>query len=82
MAILTFGGKDAAAEFNMVQPPDVVEKYAPDAIFGVLGSGKPKKAKGAAKSALPVATDQGDAVLERPVILNTSLQWFASSCGI
>ena len=39
----------------MVQPPDVVEKYAPDAIFGVLGSGKPKEAKGAAKSALPGA---------------------------
>ena len=62
LAILTFGGKDAATEFDMIHPPDVVEKYAPDAIFGVLGSGKPKKAKGAAKSALPVATDQGDAV--------------------
>ena len=62
LAVLTFGGKDAAAEFDMVQPPDVVEKYAPDAIFGVLGSGKPKKAKGAAKSALLVATDQVDAV--------------------
>ena len=95
LAILTFGGKDAAAEFDMVQPPDVVEKYAPDAIFGVLGSGKPKKAKGAAKSALPVPTDQGYAVLERPVTLttmdlassesldgmkvDTSLKWFASS---
>ena len=62
LAILTFGGKDAAAEFHMFHPPDVVEKYAPDEIFDVLGSGKPKKAKGAAKSALPVATDQGDAV--------------------
>ena len=72
LAILTFGGKDAAAEFDMVHPPDVVEKYAPDAIFGVLGSGKPKKAKGAAKSALPVATDMK---------VDTSLKWFASSCG-
>ena len=70
--ILTFGGKDAAAEFDMIHPPDVVEKYAPDAIFGVLGSGKPKKAKGAAKSALPVATDMK---------VDTSLKWFASSCG-
>ena len=62
LAILTLTGKDPTGEFDMIHPPDVVEKYAPDAIFGVLGSGKAKKAKGAAKSALPVATDQGDAV--------------------
>ena len=37
-----------------------VEKYAPDAII-VLSVGK-AKAKGAAKSALPVATDKGDRV--------------------
>ena len=43
-------------------PLDVVEKCAPDAIIGVVGSGKAEKAKGAAKSALPVATDKGDAV--------------------
>ena len=54
--------KDAAAEFDMIHPPDVVEKYAPDAIFCVVGNGKAKKAKGAAKSTLLVATDQGDAV--------------------
>ena len=72
LAILTFGGKDAAAELDMIHPPDVVEKYAPDAIFGVLGSGKPKKAKGAAKSALPVPTDMK---------VDTSLKWSASSCG-
>eukprot|EP00450_Noctiluca_scintillans_P029453 CAMPEP_0194549464 /NCGR_PEP_ID=MMETSP0253-20130528/95220_1 /TAXON_ID=2966 /ORGANISM="Noctiluca scintillans" /LENGTH=399 /DNA_ID=CAMNT_0039396893 /DNA_START=22 /DNA_END=1219 /DNA_ORIENTATION=- len=62
LAILTFAGKDATAEFDMIHPPDVVEKYAPDAIIGVVGSGKAKKAKGAGKSALPVATDKGDAV--------------------
>ena len=62
LAILTFASEDATAEFDMIHPPDVVEKYAPDAIFGVVGSGKAKKAKGAAKSSLPVATDQGDAV--------------------
>ena len=43
-------------------PLDVVEKCAPDAIIGVVGSGKAKKAKGAVKSALPVATDKCDAV--------------------
>ena len=62
LAILTFASEDAIAEFDMIHPPDVVEKYAPDAIFGVVGSGKAKKAKGVAKSSLPVATDQGDAV--------------------
>ena len=62
LAILTFASEDAPAEFDMIHPPDVVEKYAPDAIFGVVGSGKAKKAKGAAKSALLVATDQVDAV--------------------
>ena len=43
-AILTFGGKDAAADFGMIHPLVVVEKYAPDAFFGVLCRGKPKKA--------------------------------------
>ncbi|KAF4759208.1 hypothetical protein FOZ63_031254, partial [Perkinsus olseni] len=36
LAIMTFAGKDATKEFNMIHPPDVVEKYAPDAILGPL----------------------------------------------
>merc|ERR1719253_272816 len=68
LAILTFGGKDATEEFNMIHPPDVIPKYAPYATIGALGSGKAKKAKsggakkkGAAK-AEPVETvkDTGD----------------------
>merc|ERR1711953_812608 len=39
LAILTFAGKDATAEFDMIHPPDVIEKYAPDAVIGVLGAG-------------------------------------------
>merc|ERR1712003_379708 len=39
LAILTFGGKDATEEFNMIHPPDVIGKYAPDAIIGMLGEG-------------------------------------------
>merc|ERR1712070_1369614 len=39
LAILTFAGKDATEEFNMIHPPDVVGKYAPDAIIGVIGAG-------------------------------------------
>ena len=60
LAILTFAGKDATADFDMIHPPDVVEKYAPDAIIGVVGNGEANMAKGAAKSALLVATDKGD----------------------
>merc|ERR1739846_209288 len=37
LAILTFAGKDATAEFDMIHPPDVIEKYAPNAVIGVLG---------------------------------------------
>jgi predicted heme/steroid binding protein len=37
LAILTFAGKDATEEFNMIHPPDVIPKYAPDAIIGVVG---------------------------------------------
>merc|ERR1712013_13752 len=36
---------DATAEFDMIHPPDVVEKYAPDAIIGTVGAAKAKKAK-------------------------------------
>jgi len=39
LAILTFAGKDATEEFNMIHPPDVIGKYAPDAVIGKLGGG-------------------------------------------
>merc|ERR1719405_316454 len=64
LAILTFAGKDASEEFNMIHPPDVVGKYAPTASFkimGKLGQGgggtkklvKKKKEKGAAAAVAP-----------------------------
>merc|ERR1712022_36917 len=40
LAILTFGGKDATEEFNMIHPPDVIPKYAPYAPIGNVGDGK------------------------------------------
>jgi len=49
LAILTFAGKDASAEFDMIHPPDVVGKYAPDAIIGTLGAAKEKKPKKASE---------------------------------
>merc|ERR1719482_2299274 len=39
LAIMTFAGKDATEEFDMIHPPDVIEKYAPDAVIGMLGEG-------------------------------------------
>jgi len=39
LAILTFAGRDATEEFNMIHPPDVIPKYAPNAIIGMLGAG-------------------------------------------
>jgi len=39
LAILTFAGKDATEEFNMIHPPDVIPKYAPDAVIGMIGGG-------------------------------------------
>jgi len=35
-AILLFAGKDASDEFNMLHKPDVIEKYAPEAVVGVV----------------------------------------------
>ena len=34
-----FAGKDASAEFDMIRPPDVIEKCAPDAVNGAIGTG-------------------------------------------
>merc|ERR1719471_1885947 len=51
LAILTFAGKDATEEFNMIHPPDVIPKYAPDSIIGVVGTGPAGGGGGAAKSA-------------------------------
>merc|ERR1719453_1446765 len=62
LAILTFAGKDATEEFNMIHPPDVVGKYAPDAVIGVIGA--PGAAAPAAVGGAPVASrkDKGDFV--------------------
>jgi len=38
LSILTFAGKDATEEFNMIHPADVIEKYAPDCVIGSLGA--------------------------------------------
>merc|ERR1712012_1064824 len=60
LAILTFAGKDATEEFNMIHPPDVIPKYAPDSIIGIVGTGPVGGGGGAAKAAVaPAAKDKG-----------------------
>jgi len=41
-AILIYAGRDATEEFNMLHKPDVIEKYAPDAVIGVAKGGSKK----------------------------------------
>merc|ERR1712045_481866 len=64
LAILTFAGKDATAEFDMIHPPDVVGKYAPDAIIGSVGAAKAKKApkKGKKGAAAGPKGDKGSKI--------------------
>merc|ERR1712051_600362 len=58
LAISTFAGKDATEEFDMIHPPDVIGKYAPDAVIGVIGTAAsaPAAVGGGAK---PVSKDKG-----------------------
>lgn len=39
MAIMTFAGRDATEEFNMLHDSNVVSKYAPETVIGVLKPG-------------------------------------------
>jgi len=66
LAILTFAGKDATEEFNMIHPPDVIPKYAPDAVIGRLGTGGGGGGDGGAV-ALPAAGGGGAAA---PLLAN------------
>merc|ERR1719502_1188389 len=63
LAILTFAGKDATEEFDMIHPPDVIGKYAPDAVIGVVGDGSASAAAAGASSggsaAAPAASASG-----------------------
>eukprot|EP00405_Crypthecodinium_cohnii_P025458 CAMPEP_0206489994 /NCGR_PEP_ID=MMETSP0324_2-20121206/43702_1 /ASSEMBLY_ACC=CAM_ASM_000836 /TAXON_ID=2866 /ORGANISM="Crypthecodinium cohnii, Strain Seligo" /LENGTH=1124 /DNA_ID=CAMNT_0053970041 /DNA_START=42 /DNA_END=3416 /DNA_ORIENTATION=+ len=61
LAILTFAGKDASEEFNMIHPPDVIPKYAPDSVIGKLGSGAPKKTEKKKKAAAPASSSAAPA---------------------
>merc|ERR1712151_843570 len=68
LAIMTFAGKDATEEFDMIHPPDVIEKYAPSAIIGAVGAGggggakKEKKKKGKKDAKVVDTGDKGDEI--------------------
>merc|ERR1712063_247329 len=57
LAILTFAGKDATEEFNMIHPPDVIPKYAPDVVIGRVGTGAPAAAAAAGGGAKAAASN-------------------------
>ncbi|KAF4706315.1 hypothetical protein FOZ62_012274, partial [Perkinsus olseni] len=60
LAIMTFAGKDASKEFNMIHPADVVEKYASDAVLGpVVEASAAPAAPVAAAAAAPAAPTNG-----------------------
>merc|ERR1712217_321905 len=60
LAILTFAGKDATEEFDMIHPPDVIPKYAPDAIIGIVGTAAQAAAvAGAGGAAAPLLSKGG-----------------------
>jgi predicted heme/steroid binding protein len=39
-AILAYAGRDATEQFNLLHKPDVVDKYAPDCVIGVIQAAK------------------------------------------
>merc|ERR1712217_150462 len=62
LAILTFAGKDASEEFNMIHPPDVIPKYAPDAVIGVVGVAAAPAAGAGGAAKAPVQKDKGSVI--------------------
>jgi len=59
LAILTFAGKDATEEFNMIHPPDVIPKYAPKAVIGKVGDKPAEPAAAPAAASAPPSGDKG-----------------------
>lgn len=59
LAIVTFAGKDASEEFNMIHPPDVIQKYFPEGVIGVLGD-KPTESSAGGAAAPLLTKNKGD----------------------
>merc|ERR1719476_1080998 len=58
LAIMTMAGKDATEEFNMIHPPGVIQKYAPDTLIGKVGSGGSGGGGGGGGAALAAAAPE------------------------
>jgi len=66
LAILTFAGKDASAEFDMIHPPDVLQKYAPDTVIGTVGAAGGAPAAGATAAPQQQVISAGGKAPEAP----------------
>merc|ERR1719158_1552645 len=66
LAILTFAGKDATEEFDMIHPPDVIEKYLdPNMKLGPVGMPGAAAAAGGEGGAAVAAPSGGAAKKEK-----------------
>ena len=77
LAIVTFAGKDATEEFNMIHPPDVIGKYAPDAVIGKLGAAAPGAAAAGGAPAAAAGAAEFGAILLPPTFL-----FIITVCGL
>ena len=77
LAILTFAGKDASEEFNMMHPPDVIDKYAPDVVIGILGGAGVAVAHGGGGAAAQASKDKGSVVDN----IKPGATWMAQAIG-
>jgi hypothetical protein len=80
LAILTSAGKDTSEVFNMRHPPDVTDKYAPDAVIGILGVTSPHVAHGgggAAAATAPVSKYMGSGLASN----GPGATWMARAIG-
>merc|ERR1712167_513000 len=68
LAILTFAGKDATEEFDMIHPPDVIEKYLPaSSVLGMVGAAGAAPAAGGGLDAPLLDKKKKKAKKERPI---------------
>jgi len=80
LAILTFAGKDATAEFDMIHPPDVIEKYAPDAVIGHLGADEEEDVEVGGAPAAGGSGKAKKAILDVPPHAPASKENFCLKC--
>jgi len=84
LAILTFAGRDATAEFDMIHPADVIGKYAPESVIGsVIGTtdlekGGPSSSAAPSRPSVKAASGVSGAAAIEPV---HTLRWHLAHVG-